>query len=378
VTADVSRRTALGLAAAAAATAAVRAQTPGYSEADYAAAMVIDAQGVPAFINDPSEAATAAKSLAASGVTAMSVTVGTVGNGPNRFDSVVSDIADLNELIDGFPAQIARIRGADDLRAAKAGGLFGIILNTQDTSALEGDISRVERLKGLGLRIIQLTYNKRGLGGDGCMETVDGGVSDFGRKVIAEVEKQKLLLDLAHAGPRTVAEGVAAATRPMAISHTGCRDLCNNPRNVYDATLRAMADKGGVVGIYFMNYLASGIGDKPREATPEDVIRHLEHAVKVCGEDHVGIGTDGTVLARPYGDQAARDAARKHYEMRVHAGISSPGDGPDITNIIPEYNGPKYLMTVGRDLARRGWPTSRIEKILGGNFARLFADAWGA
>ncbi len=372
---ELNRRAALGLLAAAAAGAA-RAQASGFADADYAGAMVIDAQGVPAYIND-ANAAEAANALAASGVTAMSVTVGAVGNGPGRFDSLVSDIADFDEFIDGFPAQIAKVRSNADLRAAKASGRFGVIYNTQDTCALEGDVSRVEKLKGLGLRQIQLTYNKRGLAGDGCMESGNGGVSDFGRQVIAEVEKQKLLLDLAHAGPRTTADGIAAATRPMAISHTGCRDLCNNPRNVYDASLRAMADKGGVVGIFFMNYLASGIGDKPREATPADVIRHLEHAVNVCGEDHVGIGTDGTVTPRPYGNQAALDAARKHYEDRVKAGISSPGDGPAITNIIPEYNTPKHFLTLGQDLARRGWSTTRIEKVLGGNFARLFAEAWG-
>jgi membrane dipeptidase len=376
MTFDLNRRSALALMVSAAAAGTARAQAPGFAETDYSRAVVIDAQGVPAYIND-SNAAEAAKALAASGVTAMSVTVGVVGNGPGRFDSVVSDIGDTEELIDGFPGQLARIRSASDLHAAKASGRFGIIYYTQDTSALEGDVSRVEKLKGLGLRVIQLTYNKRGLSGDGCMESANAGVSDFGRRVIAEIEKQKLLLDLAHASPRTTAEAIAAANRPMAISHTGCRDLCDNPRNIYDVSMRAAADKGGVVGIYFMNYLASGIGDTPREATPEDVIRHLEHAVNTCGEDHVGIGTDGTVITRPYGDQAARDAARKHYEDRVKAGVSSPGDGPDITNIIPEFNQPRYLLTLGQDLARRGWPTSRIEKILGGNFARLFADAWG-
>jgi membrane dipeptidase len=126
-----------------------------------------------------------------------------------------------------------------------------------------------------------------------------------------------------------------------------------------------------VVGIYFMPFLRNG-----GMATSEDVIRHLEHAVKVCGEDHVGIGTDGGLSALVMDDRA-RERHREFYEYRKSKGIAAPGEAADVFNIVTEYNTPRRLETLASDLARRGWPRTRIEKILGGNFARLFTEVWG-
>jgi len=185
------------------------------------------------------------------------------------------------------------------------------------------------------------------------------------------LDKQRLLLDLSHAGPRTIAEGIAAARGPLAITHTACRALADLPRNTSDASLRALADKGGVAGIYFMCFLRTS--GQPHAA---DLIRHIEHAVDVCGEDHVGLGTDGTISAMPL-DDAFRSAHRDEVARRVKAGISAPGESPEVLNVIPEYNAPTRFLLLADELAGRGWPASRIEKLIGGNFARLFAEVWG-
>lgn len=108
----------------------------------------------------------------------------------------------------------------------------------------------------------------------------------------------------------------------------------------------------------------------------EDVIRHLEHAVNVCGEDHVGLGSDG-YISRVEIDDAFREFMRKSVEARRKAGISAPGESADVVNLIPEYNEPRRFLRLSDDLAKRGWPDARIEKILGANFARLFAEVWG-
>jgi membrane dipeptidase len=105
------------------------------------------------------------------------------------------------------------------------------------------------------------------------------------------------------------------------------------------------------------------------------VIRHLEHAVNVCGEDHVGLGTDGGISGIKL-DEAYAQFQRKFFEDRAKAGIAAPGEAADVYNLIPEYNDPRRFKTLADDLARRGWTSGRIEKILGGNFARLFADVW--
>ena len=346
------------------------AENGGFTAADYGRATIIDCQGG---FGAPSKETLDA--IGRSGLTAVSTTIGVVGNGPGRFESVVSGVAGYSGAIDKFPDHFLLIRRASDLKEAKRSNRTGVIFNLQDTSALEGDLSRIEELKGLGIRVIQLTYNKRNLCGDGCLEPANEGVSEFGRQVVNELGAQKIVLDLSHGGERTILEAVTAAKAPPIVSHTGCRELVNNPRNVRDRVMRAIADKGGVIGIYFMSYLSSGIGDKPRNPTREDLFRHLDHAINVCGEDHVGIGTDGSDTPVVLNDET-RAAIKKHYEDRVAQGVVTPGDGPDILNFIPEYNVPERFLPLGFDLSKRGWSVARIEKILGGNFARVFDEVW--
>jgi membrane dipeptidase len=224
----------------------------------------------------------------------------------------------------------------------------------------------------LGVRIVQPTYNIRNLMGDGCIEKADGGLSKMGYDFIAEMNRLKLLLDLSHAGPRTIAEGIAASKVPMAISHTGCRALVDLPRNTRDSELRALADRGGVVGIYFMPFLRES-----GQPHAEDLILHIEHAVNVCGEDHVGLGTDGSISGVPLTD-AYRAYFRKEEEARRKAGYGAPGESGDVLTIVPEYNDPLRFARLANDLTNRGWSNTRIDKLLGANFARLFADVWDA
>ena len=178
------------------------------------------------------------------------------------------------------------------------------------------------------------------------------------------------MLDLSHAGRRTISEGIEAAKAPMAITHTGCRALADLPRNTDDSSLKALADKGGVVGIYFMPFLRTS-----GQPHAEDVALHLEHAVNVCGEDHVGLGTDGTISGVEIND-AYRAHFRKSIEERQKAGISAPGESADVFTLIPEYNEPLRFLKLADDLVNRGWKPSRVDKILGANFARLFSEVW--
>jgi membrane dipeptidase len=313
-----------------------------------------------------------AAALKLSRVHVLSQTMGEVGNGPDRFQTAVEAIAAADQVIARHSDLLMRIKSAADLNEAARTGRLGIIYNFQDTTPLEGDVSRVALFKTLGLRIQQLTYNKRNLAGDGCLERSNAGLSDFGREVIAAVEANNLLLDLSHAGQRTIAEGIAASKAPPAITHTGCRDLVDFPRNTFDRELRALAAKGGVVGIYLMPFLrAKG---QPR---PEDLIRHLKHAVNVAGEDHVGIGTDGPLTDFTI-DEATRQAQREFFEDRAKRGIAAPGEAADVLNIVEGYHRADRYDRIATDLRREGWSTGRIEKVLGGNFVRLYTEVWRA
>ena len=341
----------------------------------YAGAMVIDALGGPG-VDDPSAAEDAPLSARAladakeSGVTAVNITVNEVGNGPDRFEKTIDDIAGVEYEIAAHPDLFLKVLRGSDLKLAKSLGRMGLIYGFQDTSMLDGDLKRLEVFHHLGLRICQPTYNVRNLMGDGCLEPADAGLSNLGRQFIGEVNRLHILLDLSHAGRRTIAEGIEAAKAPMAITHTGCRALADLPRNTDDSSLKALADKGGVVGIYFMPFLrASG------QPHSEDVALHLEHAVNVCGEDHVGLGTDGTISGVEIND-AYRAHFRKSVEERQKAGISAPGESADVFTLIPEYNEPLRFLKLADDLVRRGWKPRRVDKILGANFARLFSEVW--
>ncbi|GGE12499.1 hypothetical protein GCM10011529_18600 [Polymorphobacter glacialis] len=306
-----------------------------------------------------------------SGLSAIQVTIGEVGNARTGWDAVQEGVSIHNRIIDASPGTFVTGRTAADIRAAKVAGKIAIVMGTQDTSMVGLDLDRLGIMQGLGVRVVQLTYNLRNLSGDGSLEPANAGLSKLGRATIARIEKEKLLLDLSHGGQRTIAEAIAATTRPMTISHTGCRSLHDNPRNVWDAELKAVANKGGVVGIYWMPFLVAN--SKPFAA---DLVRHMRHAVDVCGEDHVGIGTDG-VLPKTVIDAERRRKQAAENRDRVARGIAAPGEGPDVFTIIPDLDTHRRFGLLVAALEKDRWPAGRIEKVLGGNLLRLYGDVWG-
>jgi len=348
-----------------------------YPRSRYDRTIVIDALGGLGEFNPdaPEDAPLSARALADardSGVIVINLTINEVGNGPNKFMAAVKNIAGVEHELMLHPDALMKILRGQDIQAAKASKRLGIVYGCQDTTMLEGDLKNLSVFKDLGVRIVQPTYNIRNLMGDGCIEKADGGLSKMGYDFVAEMNRLKLLLDLSHAGPRTIAEGIAASKAPMAITHTGCRALVDLPRNTRDSELRALAERGGVVGIYFMPFLRDS-----GQPHAEDLIRHIEHAVKTCGEDHVGLGTDGSISGVPLTD-AYRAYFRKDVEARKKAGYGAPGESADVLTIVPEYNDPLRFDRLANDLANRGWSNTRIDKLLGTNFARLFAEVWDA
>jgi len=302
----------------------------------------------------------------------VNVTVADPGNGPDRFRSAVEGIAIWNRIINDNRAIMARVQSIPDVHAARAAGKLGVIYDFQDTAPLEGDSSRVATFAALGIKVMQLTYNKRNLCGDGCLERDNAGLSDFGRETIARINEAKVVLDLSHSGPKTIAEGIAASKTPLAITHSGCRSLVDNPRNTFDAEMRALANKGGVFGVYLMPFLT--LKGQPQR---EDLIRHIEHAANVCGEDHIGIGTDNPMLGFEINEQSRKEQ-REFYESRAKRGIAAPGEAADVFNMVDGYNDALRYEHLASDLSRRGWSSTRIEKLLGGNFLRLFGEVWPA
>lgn len=314
-----------------------------------------------------------ARSLAdarAAGLTAVNITLGHVAGSAEPFEATVADIAGWNAFIRAHPQALRLVLSAADIDAAQAARQVGVIYGFQNTEMLGDRVDRVALFAGLGVRVIQLTYNGRNAVGCGATVPDDTGLTPFGAEVVERIQAEGLLLDLSHSSERTCLDALRLARRPLAITHTGCRAVADHPRNKSDAELRGLADVGGVVGLYFMPYLR--LAGQPMAP---DLIAHLEHALDVCGEDHVGLGTDGGTTA--IDDMAAyRRMLAEETELRRAMGIGAPGETPDVSLFLPDLCGPTQFTRLAELLAARGHGAARIDKILGGNFRRVMQEAW--
>ncbi|HEY6175936.1 MAG TPA: membrane dipeptidase, partial [Kofleriaceae bacterium] len=310
----------------------------------------------------------------ASGLTAAVTTVAPQGRfwlNDAAFEKTKRDLAAWAARIAEHPDALLLVDKAADLETARRERRMGIVFTFQGTEPLGEDSERVALFRQLGVRVMQLTHNRRNLVGDGCMEPSGAGLSKLGYEVVERLNAARVIVDLAHGAQRTIRDGIAASKAPMLISHTGCRALSDLPRCTPDAELRAMANKGGVAGIIFWPYLRTDT-----QPMAIDVIRHIEHAIQVCGEDHVGIGTDASVAPVERTPQMETDNRAMVADM-VEQGIFSRGRPADLYMFIPDLNMANRFEVLGAMLAARGHSDARIAKILGGNFARVMREVWG-
>lgn len=259
---------------------------------------------------------------------------------------------------------ILEVRTTEDIRRAKAEGRTGIVLGWQNTSGIEDRIEYLPLFHELGLRIIQLTYNTQNWVGSGCYESRDSGLSDFGRDVLAEMNRLGILCDLSHVGPKTSEDAILASKQRVAYSHCLPAGLKAHPRNKSDEQLRFIAEHDGFVGVtMFPPFLAKGAG-----ATVHDYVEAIEYVINLVGEDRVGVGTDFT---QGYGDE--------FFRWITH----DKGDGRKLTDFGQILN-PEGMREIGdfpnltAAMEKRGWSRSRIEKVMGENWVQLLRDVWGA
>jgi len=307
----------------------------------------------------------------ASGMDAVNITIGHVAGEDDPFELSVREVAAWDAFVRSRPDAVLKVTRAADIERARAERKLGLIYGFQNATMLGEDVSRVDLFANLGVRVFQLTYNPAGALGGGAMAPGDPPLTALGRAMIERLNTARVMIDLSHSGTRTCLDAARKSTRPISINHTGCRALADLPRNKTDLELRAVAARGGFVGIYFMPFL-----NAEREATAADVVAHIEHAIRVCGEDHVGIGTDGATTG--VDDWAAfRASARIANAERAAAGIAATGERPDVLPLVPELTGPDQFHMLADRLAARGFSERRIEKIMGLNFLAFAREIWG-
>ncbi|WP_304179553.1 dipeptidase [Phenylobacterium aquaticum] len=307
----------------------------------------------------------------ASGVTAVNCTLGYVAGpqDPHAFSLETLDAWDA--LVKANPEDLLVVRKASDILKARDEGKVGLIYGFQNALQVGEHLERVDEYAARGVRVIQLTYNPANTLGDGSMAPQNRGLSPLGRQVVEKLNAAKVMVDLSHSGERTCLDAIAASKTPISINHTGCRALTDLPRNKTDAELRGTAEKGGFVGIYFMPFLTL---DGHPHAT--DVVAHIEHALKVCGEDHVGIGTDGSITAIDDLD-VYKGALEKEIADRVAAGIGAKGERPDTYPFVVDLRGVDQFRTLAGMLSAKGYPARVIDKVLGLNFLAYARTVWG-
>ncbi|HEY2050624.1 MAG TPA: membrane dipeptidase [Caulobacteraceae bacterium] len=307
----------------------------------------------------------------ASGVSAVNITLGYVSGPMEPFEYTVGSIGAWDRLLRERADHLIKVNTADDILRARREGKVGVFYGFQNCVQLGDKPQRVDLFANLGVRVIQLTYNPANALGDGSMAPQNRGLTPFGREIVERLNAARVMVDLSHSGERTCLDAIGASKAPISINHTGCRALTDLPRNKTDAELRGVAEKGGFVGIYFMPYLT--LSGHP---SAEDVVAHIDHAVNVCGEDHVGIGTDGEVSA--IDDLGAyRTKLAAEIAGRAAAGIGATGERADTYPFVVDLRGPDQFHKLARLLKARGYSKRRIDKILGLNFVAYAKEIWG-
>lgn len=264
---------------------------------------------------------------------------------------------------------IAPARTADEIEVVRASGRTAVILGFQTTSPFEDDIDLVSIFHQLGVRIAQLTYNNQTLVGAGCYEAEDAGLTRFGREVVAEMNRVGMLIDLSHVGERTSLDAIERSRFPVSITHANPTSFFDHPRNKRDHVLRALAERGGVLGLTIYPPLIGG-----KDRTLEDWTAMVAGTVELMGIDHVGIGSDAS---RKWTDADLRwvRLGRWTHDETLGKTVSASASWPTWPTW---FETPAQFGGIGEGLRARGFTEEEVAAIMGGNWLRLFAATFTA
>jgi len=259
---------------------------------------------------------------------------------PSEAERGYARVTALLDAFDQFAASqhdaLGLATSVADIARLEAAGRLAVVLAVENASALEGRPDRVDILYRRGVRMMGLTWNTSNGLADGALEANHGGLTPLGRQVLARMQDLGMVVDLSHLSERSFWDVLEATRGPVVATHSNAAALTPHPRNLTDEQLRAVARRGGVVGVNFYPTFTGG-------ATLARILDHLEYLVRVMGPDHVALGSD-------------------------FDGFTGRVDGLEDVSRLP-------ALTAG--LLSRGCDAPTIKKILGGNALRVFREVWG-
>jgi membrane dipeptidase len=296
-----------------------------------------------------------------SGINVFHIAIGT--GGPDAYLETLQFLSGYNSFLARHDAWFERVDTPARLDGIKASGKVGLILGIQNSEHFR-KADDVDYFYGLGQRVSQLTYNARTLIGNGSTERRDEGLSDFGVGIVERMNKLGMAVDVSHCGDKTTLDAFEVSKRPVLITHSNCRALNpNHPRCKTDEAIKAMAAKGGVMGITEVRMFVS-----PKEPTGIDaMLDHYDYVAKLVGVEHVGVGSDIDLLGY--------DALPPEEMKQLKSGYKSSYGFRDKSD-IDGYTFAKRPFDLAEALIRRNYSDANVEAILGGNFRRVLKEIW--
>ena len=279
-----------------------------------------------------------------------------IGFGEMGIEDHIRTLAGMRHWIKQRPQEYLLIESADDIELARATGRLAVGFDIEGANALADQPSLVQLYYDLGVRWMLLAYNNNNRVGGGCQDD-DKGLTDFGRVVIAEMERVGMLVCCSHTGHRTVRDVFAAASRPVIFSHSNPSALHAHGRNIPDDLIHACANTGGVVGI---NGIGNFLGNNDNSS--ETFARHVDHVVQLVGPQHVALGLDYVFDTQELDDYLEKMGNIFPAELGYQKGVLMVA--------------PEQLEGIVQILMNWGYQDADIQAVLGGNLMRLARQVW--
>jgi membrane dipeptidase len=298
--------------------------------------------------------------LVEGGVTALNATIAIWED----YEATLAEMARWDDRFRIHADLIVPVRSVDDIHAAAASGRSGVILGWQNVAPIGHDLARLDVFARRGVRIVQLAYNVRNLIANGCYEPHDDGLSLFGVKAVERMNALGILIDLSHVGDESTRHAIDVSADPVALTHTQLREFWDTPRNKPASLVRAVVERGGVVGANAFPQFLPGSWD----AGLSDYLDGVERLIEVAGIDGVGIASD---FCEGHGPEFWAYLGAIH-GTTPHWDIQAPPGHPTVAGL----RGAQDTPLIGEGLRDRGYSDDDVAAVMGQNFLRLFARVW--